>query len=31
VGLPALADQLTASYLAHAETSVSLGNLEERL
>jgi uncharacterized circularly permuted ATP-grasp superfamily protein/uncharacterized alpha-E superfamily protein len=30
-GLPALADQLTASYLAHAETSVSLGHLEERL
>jgi hypothetical protein len=30
-GLPALADQLTASYLAHAEPSVSLGHLEEKL
>jgi uncharacterized circularly permuted ATP-grasp superfamily protein/uncharacterized alpha-E superfamily protein len=29
-GLPALADQLTLSYLAHAEPSVSLGHLEER-
>jgi uncharacterized circularly permuted ATP-grasp superfamily protein/uncharacterized alpha-E superfamily protein len=28
-GLPALADQLTLSYLAHAEPSVSLGHLEE--
>jgi uncharacterized circularly permuted ATP-grasp superfamily protein/uncharacterized alpha-E superfamily protein len=30
-GLPMLADQLTASYLAHAEPSVSLGHLEEKL
>jgi hypothetical protein len=28
-GLPALAEQLTLSYLAHAEPSVSLGHLEE--
>jgi uncharacterized circularly permuted ATP-grasp superfamily protein/uncharacterized alpha-E superfamily protein len=29
-GLPALADQLTLSYLAHAEPATSLGHLEER-
>ncbi|HVR18171.1 MAG TPA: circularly permuted type 2 ATP-grasp protein [Polyangiaceae bacterium] len=29
-GLPELADQLTLSYLAHAEPAVSLGYLEER-
>ncbi|HEX5099633.1 MAG TPA: hypothetical protein VFV94_09045, partial [Polyangiaceae bacterium] len=28
--LPLFADQLTLSYLAHAEPSVSLGSLEER-
>jgi len=28
--LPLFADQLTLSYLAHAEPSISLGSLEEK-